>query len=151
MFKRLMLTILYLSFLLNLAFGESKCVLEGTWVLYEGGQPAPDVITFMPDGSGKCYELSDELLGSSWVWSGIIDSEFLLNPQEIKWEASDIVYDRFSENDIISMSITIQTENESKRYEALFEYDLSGTGRLGMTLELDNGTGGGWIKIDQVQ
>ena len=38
---------------------DNICILEGTWVLYEGGKPAYDVIIFNSGGYGECYELSD--------------------------------------------------------------------------------------------
>lgn len=138
-------------FPLNTDIRESISILEGTWVLYEGGQPAPDVMTFMSNGTGMCYELSDQLSDSSWVRSGLVESEFLLNPQPIIWEASEIAHNYSKGNDMITMMITIQIGQTIKKFKAILEPNLAGTGRYGLYLISNNNTEGGWIKIEKIR
>lgn len=71
-------------------FFENIDILEGAWVIYEGAQPAPDVIVFMPNGYGICYDLSDEMPDFSWVRSGLIENRFLLNPRQFIWKTEHL-------------------------------------------------------------
>ncbi|MDO5435831.1 MAG: hypothetical protein Q4G19_05630 [Clostridia bacterium] len=151
-FKNIMIVLvsicMCLYLLMNLSFSENIDTLEGAWVIYEGAQPAPDVMVFMPNGNGICYDLSDEMPDFSWVQSGLIENGFLLNPRQFIWKTEHLS----AENGVICFLMTLTVDDSIQEYHAIIEPDLAGTGRYGLTLSLDGGKfGGGWLKTEQIQ
>ena len=58
------IVILTVYFVMN--NGDQKTgELAGSWLLYEGGYVAPEVLTFNDDGTGTAYALSDAFQDNS--------------------------------------------------------------------------------------
>ena len=124
---------------------QSSSSLEGAWVLYEGGDVAPEVIVFMSGGHGLCYKLIDSYISDSWVWEHHIKNEYLTSPKEFSWTIESI---EKNPSCIVCFSLIIQIDELVQEYDAEFIPDMSGTGLDGMVLTVENGAGGGWLKVD---
>ena len=65
---------------------QSVRELAGSWMLYEGGSIAPDVLTFNEDGTGAAYTLSDAYQDNSMT-DVQLPQNYLEYAQTFRWSA----------------------------------------------------------------
>lgn len=99
--------------------------LIGTWLLYEGGYVAPEVLTFNEDGTGVAYALSDMYQDNSMT-NVQIPRSCLDHAEDFRWsvESSTLTF--------------IYTDGDSKSYKMSF-YTMTDV----RMLSLNDGSGGG--------
>ena len=141
-----LLPVLLAVVLFGSAFAEQSSFLEGgAWVLYEGGDAAPEVLVFMAGGLGTCYELCESLVSDTWVWEQQIKKEYLTNPQEFSWV---IEFVEQSSLHTTCFLLTIQIDELITKYSAELIPDMSGTGLDCLVLTvMQEGGGGGWLRV----
>ena len=99
--------------------------LVGTWLLYEGGYVAPEVLTFNEDGTGVAYALSDTYQDNSMT-NVQIPRSCLDHAEDFRWSVE-------------SGALTfIYADGDSKSYELSF-YTMTDV----RMLSLNDGSGGG--------
>ncbi len=110
---------------------RSASELAGSWMLYEGGSIALDVLTFNEDGTGAAYTLSDAYQDNRMTDVQIPQND-LEHTQAFRWHAD-------------SGMLTIAYEaGETASYEMSF-YTMAGV----RMLDLSNGHfGGGYVPAE---
>ena len=112
----------------NMQFSDP---LVGTWLLYEGGSVAPEVLVFHTDGSGMAYALSEAYQDNSMT-DVQIPRSYLEHAESFRWT---------TENGMLTFSY------ESGQQDSLMmSFDTTFDVRI---LSLDEGFGGGgWIPAE---
>ena len=112
---------------------KQPSLLVGTWMLYEGGYVAPEVLVFNADGSGVAYELS-EAYQDNRMTDVQIPRSCLEQAERFRWH---------TQNGMLTFSY------ESGKQDSLrMSFDSSFAVRI---LSLDEGFGsGGWIPAEMI-
>jgi len=112
---------------------QSVRELAGSWMLYEGGSIAPDVLTFNADGTGVAYVLSDAYQDNSMI-DVQIPRSCLEHAENFRWSTAGGV-----------LTFTY----DSGKHESLeMAFDTTFAVRI---LSLRDGIGGGgWIPAEIV-
>jgi hypothetical protein len=104
---------------------QSTSELAGSWMLYEGGYVASEVLTFNEDGTGVAYALSDTYPDNSMT-NVQIPRSCLDHAEDFRWSVE-------------SGALTfIYADGDSKSYEMSF-YTMTDV----RMLSLNDGSGGG--------
>ncbi|MBQ4639054.1 MAG: hypothetical protein IJB69_00885 [Clostridia bacterium] len=111
--------------------------LPGSWVIYEGGQVAPDILVFHEDGKGRAYDLPREY-AEVWLDGQPIPPQYLQEAREFTWQLQD--------EGKIELFFSSSSRQE---YRITFEENMDGTGLPGFSLQLEDGSGGGWVKASE--
>ena len=122
--------VLVILLVVSIAYWSNKqpSPLVGTWMLYEGGYVAPEVLTFHADGSGIAYALS-EAYQDNRMTNVQIPQSCLEQAESFRWRA---------ENGMLTFSYENGKQNSLK-----MSFDTTFDVRI---LSLDEGFGGGgWI------
>ncbi len=114
----------------NMQFSDP---LVGTWMLYEGGSVAPEVLTFNADGSGVAYELSEAYQDNSMT-DVQIPRSYLEHAESFRWS---------TENGMLTFSY-----ESGKQDSLMMSFDTTFDVRI-LSLDLDEDFGsGGWIPAE---
>lgn len=99
----------------------------GSWVMYEGGNVAPEVLSFFANGSGYSYMLSEEFVETDQPPIHIASS-FLSTPLSFTWNIqTDVLCVMFEDGTDMQYSLSI--ESDSNRWPVLsFQYDIGSGG-----------------------
>ena len=130
------ITVIVLAFFLIAGFAcwrsmRPSVPLVGTWMLYEGGYVAPEVLTFHADGSGTAYGLSDAYQDNRMTDVQIPQS-CLEHAESFRWS---------TENGMLTFSY-----ESGKQDSLMMSFDTTFDVRI---LSLDEGFGsGGWIPAE---
>lgn len=108
-----------------------KQELVGTWMLYEGGYVAPEVLTFDADGTGVAYTLSDAYQDNSMA-DVQIPRSLLEDAAEFQWSVEDETL-TFLYASGVSESLTLSY------------YTMEGVRMLSLQVA---GGGGGWVPAE---
>lgn len=118
------IVILTVCFVVN--NGDQKTdELAGSWLLYEGGYVAPEVLTFNADGTGVAYALSDAYQDNSMT-DVQVSRSCLDHVEAFRWSV---------ETGTLTI---IYVDGDSKSYEMSF-YTMTDV----RMLSLNDGSGGG--------
>ncbi len=112
--------------------------LPGTWVIYAGGTVAPAVLQFEKDGTGRAWDLPEDY-DEVWLQGLTVPEEYLFSPVSFTWH---------QETENGKTYLTIITEKVN-RYVLTFFENLDGTGLPGFSLQREDGSGGGWVKVQR--
>lgn len=112
-------------------------VLYGTWVLYAGGQVAPEVLIFQEDGKGRAFDLPVDY-EEVWLDGQPIPPQYLQEAREFTWQ--------LQEEGKMELFFSSSFPQE---YIITFEENMDGTGLPGFSLQLEDGSGGGWVKASE--
>ena len=104
---------------------QSSNPLVGTWMLYEGGYVAPEVLAFNADGSGVAYELCEAYQDNSMT-DVQIPRSYLEHAESFRWS---------TENGMLTFSY-----ESGKQDSLMMSFDTTFDVRI---LSLDEGFGGG--------
>ena len=107
--------------------------LPGSWVIYEGGQVAPDILVFHEDGKGQAFDLPRDY-EEVWLDGQPIPPQYLQEAREFTWQLQD--------EGKIKLFFSSSSRQE---YRITFEENMDGTGLPGFSLQLEDGSGG-WVK-----
>ncbi len=105
--------------------------LVGTWMLYEGGYVAPEVLTFNADGSGVAYELTEAYQDNSMT-DVQIPRSYLEHAENFRWS---------TENGMLTFDY-----ESGGRYSLKMSFDTTFSVRL-LSLHEQFGSGG-WIPAE---
>ena len=99
----------------------------GSWVMYEGGNVAPEVLSFFANGSGYSYMLSEEFVETDQPPIHIASS-FLSTPLSFTWNIqTDVLCVMFEDGTDMQYSLSI--ESDSNRWPVLsLQYDIGSGG-----------------------
>ncbi len=112
-------------------------VLYGTWVLYAGGQVAPEVLQFRKTGVGTASALPEDSQ-EEWLKGGKLDESRLADKTPFAWRMT-------KEEDAYCLVLNMKGET---RFLFLYEENMENTGLPGFTLQTENGSGG-WVKASE--
>ncbi len=108
--------------------------IVGSWLIYEGGNVAPDVLSFRDDGTGKSYMLSENHPDMNQAPADI-EEEYLVDPCAFSWH--------IQKGDDSQEYLSLAFENgENKQFKLII--GPSSNGWIILSL-LENFGGGGWI------
>lgn len=105
----------------------------GTWMLYEGGSIAPDVLTFNEDGTGVAYTLSDAYQDNSMT-DVQLPQNYLEHAQVFRWSA---------DNGMLTLAYE---DGETDSYEMSF-YTMADVRLLDLRIGM---FGGGYVPAEVV-
>lgn len=108
--------------------------LTGSWVIYEGGYVAPEVLIFQEDGKGRAFDLPEDY-EEVWLDGQPIPSQYLREALEFSW--------LMQEEGKMELFFSSSFPQE---YMITFEENMDGTGLPGFSLQLEDGSSGGWVK-----
>lgn len=121
------------------------CKLIGTWVIYDGGNVAPDVLQFDADGLGIAFHLPADY-DETWLDGGALDETLLTKPNLFFWKLE--MHDE--QNGTLHLQLqNYRNREETLEYSIVFEEDMERTSLPGFCLSIENG-GGGWLKVSTV-
>lgn len=121
--------------------------IEGTWVLYDGGCVAPEVLHFCRNASGTSYDLVD-YCDEVWLNGNPLTFDMVKNPNAFTWEIleqKDTACDQYK----YTLLIEYQNNYETIVYNLDYESQYEGLDFEGISLKSFN-SGGGWIKITTI-
>ncbi len=107
--------------------------LAGSWMLYEGGSIAPDVLTFNEDGTGAAYTLSDAYQDNSMT-DVQLPQNYLEHAQAFRWRADS------------GMLTLAYEDGETDSYEMSF-YTMADVRMLDLRIGI---FGGGYVPAEVV-
>ena len=107
--------------------------LIGTWLLYEGGYVAPEVLTFNEDGTGVAYTLSDAYQDNSMT-DVQLPQNYLEHAQVFRWSA---------DNGMLTLAYE---DGETDSYEMSF-YTMADVRLLDLRIGM---FGGGYVPAEVV-
>ncbi len=114
--------------------------IVGSWMIYEGGNVAPDVLTFCGDGTGQAYTLNESYPDTNQA-PAYIEEKYLMDPCSFSWN--------IQKGDDSQEYLTLAFENgENERFR--FTIGPSSNGWILLSLHESFG-GGGWIPAQIVQ
>lgn len=116
--------------------------LIGTWIIYAGGNVAPDVLRFENGGVGTAFKLPPQY-DEAWLDGGGLDEDILTEIDRFHW-----ALERIDEEQGI-LQITFQTwhnEMEYLNYQIFFIEDMDNTSLPGFELCIGE-SGGAWLKV----
>lgn len=109
--------------------------IVGSWVMYEGGNVAPEILSFFADGSGQSYMLSEDFTEADQPPFRIAYHD-LSNPRSFMWDIQAqelcIIFE-----DGVDMQYILSIESGSNGWNVL-------------TLQYDIGSGG-WVSAQIVE
>lgn len=108
--------------------------ITGTWLLYSGGNVAPDILQFYSDGTGITANLSDY----TYYDETYISSNMLQDFQKVNWYIST--------DDSYKMVLSIAYAEKVKEYQLSFEYNIYPNHPFLLCL-CTSDAGGGWIPV----
>ena len=109
-------------------------LLTGSWVIYEGGYVAPEVLIFQEDGKGRAFDLPEDY-EEVWLDGQPIPPQYLQEAREFTW--------KLQKEGKMELFFSSSFPQE---YMITFEENMDGTGLPGFSLQLEDGSGGGWVK-----
>ena len=137
--KKCVLMVCVITILIGVSSRSHACTskdidITGTWLLYSGGNVAPDVLQFYSDGTGITATLLDYVCYDEKY----ISSNMLQNYQKVNW--------RLTTDDSHNMVLSIAGAEEVNEYQLLFEYNVYPNHPFLLCLRIWD-AGGGWIPV----
>ena len=116
--------------------------LTGTWVIYDGGAVAPEVLQFHEGGTGIAFHLADDY-EEVWLDGQAPDERWFMDPDPFRW-----TLDMQSEyQGMLCLGFESHLRHEGMlEYPIYFEANMDGTALPGFALSQGIG-GGGWVKV----
>ena len=101
--------------------------IVGSWVMYEGGNVAPEVLSFFADGSGRSYMLSEDFTEADQPPFRIA-YHYLSDPRSFMWDIQEqelcIIFE-----DGADMQYILSIESGSNGWHVLsLQYDIGSGG-----------------------
>ena len=99
----------------------------GSWVMYEGGNVAPEVLSFFANGSGYSYMLSEDFVETEQLPIHIASS-FLNTPLSFTWNIQkNVLCVMFEDGKDMQYKLSIESDSNKWTFLSL-QYDIGSGG-----------------------